>query len=348
MINRPQFNPLIGPIDPIDKDRSEDQPDEQKKRRVLYQGRAWAEAEEEELPVQPTQPRPPYTSKSKASTRVCADRVLLERAAALLRQMTTLEERAAQLCFYETEAVYDVPMQHAIELLIQTWQFGGILFKKGEYKREVYLIERYQEISKTPLLIANDFLHGLSFYLQGDTLFPEELPEQRLSDLGKAVMVQNRRLGVHIQFDQERGEKRTIHLSEKQAEGFRRGIREARGIVGKERTDSKNESRALPANGSFPLLDSPELQIQEMIGYKTVAFFDGTREKEEELEMTLLQAFEDHFDLFLLKGNIGEAIRALCKLVRAGKISEEELDKRIMKILTIKAWLVLCQASSRC
>lgn len=334
MLNGPQFNQFIDRIDPIDKDRSDDQQDERKKRRVLYQGRAWAETEED-LPVQPTQPKPPYCSKQRVSMGVYADRVLLERATALLSQMTTLEEKIAQLCFYETEAVYDAEKQHEIELLIQTWQFGGILFKRGEYKREAYLIERYQEISKTALLIANDFLHGLSFYLQGDTLIVEELPEQRLSDLGKAVMVQNRRLGVHIQLDQEREEKK-INLSEKQSQGFRRGVREARGIVGKERIDPTKKNRVLPSKGNFPLLDRSELQIQEMIGYKTLTFFDVTKQKEE-LEGTLLQAFRDNFDLFLLKGNIGEAIRTLCKLVRTGKIREEELDKRIMKILIIKA-----------
>jgi len=337
MIYGPQFSQHINRIQPIDGDRPDDQPDERKRRRVLYQGRAWAEAEEE-LPVQPTQPTlsTPIRGKPRTSAGVYADRVLLERASALLRQMTTLEEKVAQLCFYETDAVYDAALQHEVELMIQTWQIGGVLFKKGDYKRQAYLIECYQEVSKTALLIANDFLHGLSFYLQGDQLPEEELPEQRFSDLGKAVMVQNRRLGVHVQFDQERTHTK-LPMSMKQSQGFRRGIREAQGIVAKEKTEAKESklARSHSSKGGFPILEHSELQVQETIGFKTLTFFDASKARGS-LEEELHTAFDDHYDVFLLKGNISEAIRSLCKLVRTGKIREEELDRRIMKVLIIK------------
>lgn len=337
MIYGPHFSQHINRIQPIDKDHSDDQNDERKRRRVLYQGRAWAEAEEE-LPVQPTHSvSTPPKDKRRSSAGVYADRVLLDRAQALLRRMTTLEEKAAQLCFLETDAIYDTALQHEVELLIQTWQIGGILFKKGEYKRQAYLIERYQEVSKTALLIANDFLHGLSFYLQGDRLPEVELPEQRFSDLGKAVMVQNRRLGVHVQFDQERTLTK-LPLSPKQAQGFRRGIREALGIVAKEKAEpiENKLEKSHTSKGGFPILERSHLQVQETIGFKTLTFFDATKAKGP-LEEELHTAFDDHYDIFLVRGNLSEAIRSLCKLVRTGKIREDELDRRIMKILIIKA-----------
>ena len=46
MIYGPQFSQHINRLQPVDGDRSDDQPEERKRRRVLYQGRAWAEAEE--------------------------------------------------------------------------------------------------------------------------------------------------------------------------------------------------------------------------------------------------------------------------------------------------------------
>jgi hypothetical protein len=337
MIYGPQYSQHINRIHPIDKDRSDDQNDERKRRRVLYQGRAWAEAEEE-LPFQPTHPvSSPPKDKRRHSAGVYADRVLLERAQALLRKMTTLEEKVAQLCFFETDAVYDTALQHDVELMIQTWQIGGVLFRKGDYKRQAYLIERYQEVSKTALLIANDFFHGLSFYLQGDSLPDVNLPEQRFSDLAKAVMVQNRRLGVHIQFDQERMLEK-LPMTERQAQAFRRGIREAQGIVAKEKAGPKDNKleKSHSSKGSFPILERTDLQVQETIGFKTLTIFDATKVKGS-LEEVLYATFEDHYDAFLLRGNLSEAIRSLCKLVRSGKIREEELDRRIMKILIIKA-----------
>jgi len=142
MINGPHLSQHINRIQPVDGDRADDQPDERKRRRVLYQGRAWAETEEE-LPVQPAQATlsTPTKGKPRTSAGIFANPLLLERAQALLRLMTTLEEKVAQLCFYETDAVYDAALQHEVELLIQTWQIGGVLFKKGDYKRQSYLIE---------------------------------------------------------------------------------------------------------------------------------------------------------------------------------------------------------------
>jgi hypothetical protein len=225
-----------------------------------------------------------------------------------------------------------------VELMIQTWQIGGVLFRKGEYKRQAYLIERYQEVSKTALLIGNDFLHGLSFYLQGDQLPAVELPEQRFSDLGKAVMVQNRRLGVHVQFDQERSCDK-LPMTQRQAQAFRRGVREALGIVAKERAGLKENKleKSHSSKGAFPFLESSDVQVQETIGFKTLTIFDATQAKGA-LDKSLHTAFENHYDVFLVRENLSEAIRALCKLVRSGKISEEELDRRIMKVLIIKAF----------
>ncbi len=337
MIFGPHSNQQINRLQPIDGDHSEDQQDERKRRRVLYQGRAWAE-KEEEFPFQPEGNQVP-SQKKRNSPGVYADRAVLIRAQALLRQLTTLEEKVAQLCFLETEAIYNAALQHEVEFLIQTWQVGGILFKNGDYKRQAYLIECFQSVSKTALLIANDFLHGLSFYLQGDQLpCEEELPEQRFSDLGKAVMAQNRRLGVHVQFDQERVLAK-LRMNPKQAQAFRRGIREGQGIVAKERLDhtAKAVARTHSAKqGGFPILAFNHLQVQETIGYKTLTFFDATQVKED-IEKTLLAAFDANYDVFLLKGNVSEAIRALCKLVRTGKIREEDLDRHIMKALIIKA-----------
>lgn len=348
MIFGPQYSHPINRVERVDADPQEEDQNNRKKRRVLYQGRAWSEEEEKNLPVQPSSseaaavtPQPEHPSVG-----VFADHVLLERAQELFKHLTTLEEKVAQLCFLATDAVYNARIQHDVELLIQAWQIGGILFQKGNYRRQAYLIERYQEVSKTPLLISNDFLHGLSFYLQGDSL-PKEISKKHYSDLGKAVMNQNRRLGVHIQFDRERGYSK-IEMEEGQAKAFRKGIREAQGIVGKEKAFRQQEKYAFSAKNAHPLLSAvnesskisnlfSNYQIQETIGFKTLTFFDGTNVNKASLEKALYQAFLTHYDVFLLSGNITEAIRAIMRLVHAGKISEEMIDRHVMKALIIKS-----------
>jgi hypothetical protein len=345
MIYGPQYNPNIRRVQPVDPDR-QDEPKDGRRRRVEHLGRAWEETDHNDLPLQPSIPQTPSPTRTQQVTAgVYADQVLLEKAHAFFSQLTTIEEKAAQLCFLMTESIYDASMQQAAELLIQTWQIGGILFHKGDYRRQAYLIERYQEVSKTPLLMANDYLHGLSFYFQGDVFPKHFIQEQHFTDLGKAVMVQNRRLGVQIQFDRERQRDKFV-MDERQAKAFRKGIRGAHGIVGKEKAERQQESYAHSIKNPFSLhglTEKPfsaftEYQVQETIGFKTLTFYDATLLDKEILEQELFHAFKQLYDVILLaQQNCVEGIRMIARLVRSNKIKEEVLDRHVLKALIIKS-----------
>lgn len=340
-----QVNPARYRVQAIDSDANEDQ--KGKKRRVQHLGREWEEAENRDIPVKPSVPAS-LTQTCPASAGGYADRKLLERAHRLFDQLTTLEERIAQLCFLVTDAIYDTQIQREVEMAIQTWQLGGILFQRGEYRRQAYLVERYQEISKTALLFANDYLHGLSFYLQGDSLPGHFFSEQHISDVGKAVMVQNRRLGVQIQFDRERGR---VDIDEAQAKAFRSGIRRAHGIVGKEKATYHHGShpinRLLPHFVSArmaPLSEREEsgafysdYQVQETIGFKSLTFFEVPCLEKGRLEEALLVAFLQIYDVFLISQNHIEVIRLIARMIHSGKIREEILNRHVMKVLIIKS-----------
>ncbi len=335
MIFGPQYSHPMQRVQPTDGDRQEEDARDGKKKKVQYQGRAWEETEEE-LPFQPHTPEK-NPAKSER-TGVYADRALLERAQALFQKLTTLDEKAAQLFFLVTDAIYDTDLQRDVELLIQAWQIGGILFHKGEYRRQAYLIEHYQQLSKTALLFANDFKHGLSFYLQGDP-FPNSPSQQHYNDLGKAVTVQNRRLGVQIQFDRERGEA-GLPMTEEEAKAFRLGIRNAHGIVGKEKIALPESS---PTKSGINILSFQEGafqngQVQETINFKTFTFFDATSTPSENLEKELLTAFKQLYDVFLCSTNISDAISTLVSLVDSGKLSDAALDRHVMKALIIKSY----------
>ncbi len=340
-------------IQPVDNERDDDHREHKRKKKVLYNGRAWFESEEDDLPVHSKMEkrRAPVDGK-KSSRELFADQMLIEKAKRLFDHLTTQEEKIAQLFFYQTEAIYDPVILKGLEELVQTWQIGGFLFSKGDYKRQSYLIEHVQELSKTKLLIGNDFLHGLSFYFQGtlplDT-FQQRMTAQRYSDLGKAVMVQNRRLGVHFQLDHERvlrSEDASIPMDEIQIKAFRKGIREAYGVVGKEQatlscSHATKERRIKKSSriGPFisPIFDHQ--QIQETVGVRTLSFCDlSTAQNKSELAQRLIEGFRNpSVEAFLLPDSIPTAIRILSVAIREGKISEAELDRQVMKILILKS-----------
>jgi hypothetical protein len=336
MIFGPQFSSPMHRIQAVDPDRQESDHKEGRKKRVLHQGRTWGETEEE-LPIQPSmiQNPVPEVKTRKGPVGVYADPAVLEHAHKLFQGLITIEEKVAQLCFLVTDAIYDTDLQKNVEFLIQAWQIGGILFHKGEYRRQSFLIERYQQLSKTPLLLGNDFMHGLSFYLQGDPVPSKPISKQHYSDLGKAVMAQNRSIGVHVQFDRERGSQSA--MTEEQAKAFHQGVRNAHGIVGKEKASQKASCIQLQAGGAI-LSTFSEASAQETIGFKTLTFFDVSQMGSSQLAESLPWAFKEQYDVLLFGNNIKEGISLLAQLVLSGKLSEAALDKHVMKTLIIKSY----------
>lgn len=319
-VNRPgEYRPFQAHrLEPVDRENNDEKNDERKKK-VSYQGRSWQE-EDEDLPIVPNYPPPKPTGRS-----VYADQSLLERAEAILKCFVTLEEKVAQMCFIATEAFYDRDHQNYMEQLIQKFQIGGILFTKGEFRRQSYLVERYQELSKLPLLMGNSFLHGLSFYFQ-DTIAVDKLAsmdERKSSDLGKAVVFQNKKLGCQFQFECNKGE-----IGERQGRSFRNGIREAQGIVARSNMTRKikNVEPSDPSKKSFFSSDN----VQEAFGLRTINFLCvNSLEK-------LHEAFQNPYDAFLFNENIEKAIELIANSVRDGLVKEVDLDKMVLKCLVLK------------
>jgi hypothetical protein len=333
-------------IDPLErKHNEEDDAGEKRKKKVAYKGRSWAEGEED-LPVQP-QGQLALEAGEKKGMGVYADQAQLEKAEKLLARFPTLEEKVGQLCFLQTEACYDLEVQQEVEKLIQVWRLGGLLFVRGEFRRQSYLIERYQEVSSVPLMIGNDFLHGLSFYFQGEIPMAsiEKMDERRSSDLGKAVVFQNRRLGVHFQFDRElkqENEKGTVILNDAQARSFRNGIREAHGIVGKEKVRNNKVSHSAKMNQAAPFLTTlvGAEHVQEAFGLRTINFLDLTGPGQDDLlEQKIEEALQNPFEAILLKERSSQVLQLFTQSVRNGKIKESDLDRKLVKVLLLKMLL---------
>lgn len=325
---------MIGGVGRVEKrvEAAEEETEEGRRRYPSsYQGRRWRQGLSDFL-VAPLAAIP----ASSSARIVYADRILEAAASKWLRRMMTLEEKVAQLCFYVTEACYDSSLQYETELLIQSWQVGGLFFTKGHYQRQAYLIEEFQKVSKTTLLMGNDFLHGLSLYLEEDELPRSDWSERHCADLGKVVMSLNRRLGVQVQCVQERNSG-FFSMNSKQVQAFRRGIREAQGVVGKIGSGSPFRPYTEGSlRACFPFSVLAEMRVCERVGFRTMTFCDLTA-LSADLERKLTTTFKEPYDAFLLHENTPEVIRVFCKLVRQGQIREQDLEKRILKILMIKA-----------
>ncbi len=69
----------------------------------------------------------------------------------------TVEERIGQLFMVATYATDDKSDNKGqIEQLIQKYHIGGLIFMQGTPKRQIELLNHYQNLSKVPLLIGMD------------------------------------------------------------------------------------------------------------------------------------------------------------------------------------------------
>lgn len=331
----------ISHLEPVDGDRDDSHDEGRRRRKVVYRGRSWAQSEDE-LPMHP---RTAQEKPTGGKHEFHLDRLLFERAKNMFAHLVTLEEKIAQLLFCQTEAEYDQKKQEEMEELLRRWQIGGLLFIKGEFKREAYLIEHYQQFAKTPLLVGNDLSHGLSFYFQGkppvDT-FQEKMTLQRYCDIGKAVMGQNRHLGVHFQMGQDRSSSRAqFCLAVNQLKSFLKGVRDAHGIVGRVVDGTASSSTLFSAQlesssaGDLRTMILEQNCVHERVGHRSLKLYDFSADKKYDDLVEIIKGGK--CDLILMDGDIPQAILAIKSAVENGEISEEAIDGQVMRILLHKA-----------
>ena len=118
----------------------------------------------------------------------------------------SLEQRIAQLFMVAAYSNKGVSHQQEIEKLISKYHIGGLMFMQGGPIRQLYLTNKYQSLSKVPLMIAQDAEWGLSMRIDSTIRYPWQMTLGAIQDdsliyqMGLDVAEQCRRLGVHINF----------------------------------------------------------------------------------------------------------------------------------------------------
>ncbi len=121
-------------------------------------------------------------------------------------QSMTEDERIAQLMMVAAYSNRDEAHIKEIAALVSQYKIGGLIFFQGGPVRQARMTNRFQAISKVPLLIAIDGEWGLSMRLDSVPLYPRQMmlgavqDRQLIYRFGQEVARQCRRIGIHLNF----------------------------------------------------------------------------------------------------------------------------------------------------
>ncbi len=120
-------------------------------------------------------------------------------------QSLTIEERIAQLLVVRANQP-NQPYDSRIEDYIRHYNIGGVTFFRGKPGEQLVQTNRWQQLSKTPLLISIDAEWGLAMRLEGTVSYPLQMTlgaieNNRLIGLmGQQIAEQCKRMGIHMNF----------------------------------------------------------------------------------------------------------------------------------------------------
>ncbi len=320
----------------------------------------------------------------------------------------TQDERLGQL--FTIRAHSDKGPDHikSVEDQIRKHAVGGLCFFQGTPEKQAELTNRYQRLSKTPLMISMDAEWGLGMRMKKSTIsFPRQLMLGAIQDnrliyeMGKEIATHCNRLGVHVNFapvaDVNNNPKNPVintrsfgedrHNVSIKSYMYMRGMQD-HGVMacakhfpghGDTDVDSHHDLPTIPHD--LRRLDSIELYpfqvlanqgIQSfMVAHLNVPALDSTKNRPTSLSSKVITdllkkqmnfqglIFTDglemkgvtkHFkpgeveaeallagnDILLLPDNIDASFKAINRYIEEGKLSLEDLNQRVKKVLKAK------------
>lgn len=118
----------------------------------------------------------------------------------------SLKEKIGQLFMADIYSSDPKSKKDALKSLITQYNIGGVIFSKGGPVQQARLNNELQGMSKVPLLIGMDAEWGLNMRLDSTYAFPYNMALGAINDnkiveaVGRQIGLQNKRLGVHINF----------------------------------------------------------------------------------------------------------------------------------------------------
>jgi beta-glucosidase-like glycosyl hydrolase/CubicO group peptidase (beta-lactamase class C family) len=118
----------------------------------------------------------------------------------------TPDERIAQLLMVQAYSDRTYEHEKYISDLIRNYKIGGLIFMQGSPYKQVVLLNKYQSISKVPLLISMDAEWSVSMRLDSTVLYPRQMMigaiqnDRLIYEMGIEFARQLKRVGVHVNF----------------------------------------------------------------------------------------------------------------------------------------------------
>lgn len=118
----------------------------------------------------------------------------------------SVDEKVGQLFMIATFSNRTEKYYQQVENNIATYHLGGLIFFQGGPHRQARLTNRYQQISRIPLLIGMDAEWGLGMRLDSTIDFPKQITLGAIQDnsyvekFGEEIGRQCKRIGIHINF----------------------------------------------------------------------------------------------------------------------------------------------------
>ncbi|WP_395625884.1 glycoside hydrolase family 3 protein [Daejeonella sp.] len=115
-------------------------------------------------------------------------------------------DRIAQMFMVRAHTDKGQAFEDSIAKVIKKERIGGLVFFQGGPVRQALLTNRYQSISKVPLMLAMDGEWGLGMRLDSTVSFPYQLTLGAIQDntliyeMGRQVALDFKRIGMHVNF----------------------------------------------------------------------------------------------------------------------------------------------------
>src|SRR5476651_92777 len=118
----------------------------------------------------------------------------------------SLKRKIAQLLFVRAHTNLGLRYEDSVATVIEKEQLGGVVFFQGGPVRQAVLTNRYQALSKVPLIIAMDGEWGVGMRLDSTISYPYQMALGAIQDntliykMGQYVAYDFKRLGMQMNF----------------------------------------------------------------------------------------------------------------------------------------------------
>lgn len=118
----------------------------------------------------------------------------------------SLDEKIAQLMMIEVRPSKGREHLEEVDTLISRYKVGGVIFFKTDAQNLFLSAQKYQSLSRIPLLVGIDGEWGVSMRVDNTIMYPYQVglggiqDESLLYEMGKDIGRQCRRLGIHLNF----------------------------------------------------------------------------------------------------------------------------------------------------